>query len=165
MSVIFQLTPSSEHALNILTIREAVEGTPLQLFQVNPRDLEAALDRRADEGFAVLGDPGSSARGFDFNFEDGHYSVSIGTPATPNDWQTTLQFIQQLASRVGASITDDLERTHTIDSILDVPYTEDILFGLQGVHLQAQRSGLAVMGGPPPSDASESSDDGRDLGG
>lgn len=147
MSVIFQLTPSSEHAQNILTIREAVEGTPLQLFQVNPRDLEAALDRRADEGFAVLGDPGSSARGFDFNFEDGHYSVSIGTPATPNDWQTTLQFIQQLASRVGASITDDLERTHTIDSILDVPYTEDILFGLQGVHLQAQRSGLAVMGG------------------
>lgn len=147
MSVIFQLTPSPKHGQNILTVGEAIEGTSLEPFRGPGADARATLAARADAGITLLADAERSSRGFEFNFEHGHYAVCVFSPSTPTDWQIALEFVRDLAVRLDATITDDQDRTHTVDSILDVPHMDDIMFGLQGVDGQAKRSGLAVMGG------------------
>lgn len=147
LSVIFQLTPSPEHGQNVLTVEEAIAGTTLEPSRGVGPDVQASLTARADAGITLLADPKRSSRGFEFNFEHGHYAVCVFSPSTPTDWQIALEFIRDLAVRLDATITDDQERTHTVESVLDVPYMDNIMFGIQGIHGQAQRSGLAVMDG------------------
>lgn len=81
----------------------------------------------------VLGVYKKSSRGFEVSYEKdlNQYCVRVCTPSSKEDWEIALQYIKDLAEKMGSDIVNDLEEHFTTDTIQKFDYKKDILFGLE----------------------------------
>ena len=81
----------------------------------------------------VLGVYKKSSRGFEVSYEKdlNQYCVRVCTPSSKEDWEIALQYIKDLAEKMGSDIVNDLEEHFTTDTIQKFDYKKDILFGLK----------------------------------
>lgn len=81
----------------------------------------------------ILGVYKKSSRGFEVSYEKdlNQYCVRVCTPSSKEDWEIALQYIKDLAEKMGSDIVNDLEEHFTTDTIQKFDYKKDILFGLK----------------------------------
>ena len=74
-----------------------------------------------------------SSRGFELSFEKdlNEYAVRIFTPSTQEDWEVALEYIKDLAKKLGSDIVSERDEHFTAENIEQFNYTDDILFGIK----------------------------------
>ena len=86
-----------------------------------------------DYAALALGVYKESSRGFEVSYEKEliQYCVRVCTPSSKEDWKIALQYIKDLAEKMGSDIISEQEEHFTTDTIQKFDYKKDILFGLE----------------------------------
>ena len=122
-----------------MSVEEALRLVP-NLSQFNANEDDEAFDA---EGFygaklseldcLIAGADGLSGRGFEIGYEDGEYNVRIGTPSTRTDWQIALEYLKNLALKMGGKITSEYGEKFSAQNIESFDYESDIRAGLANI--------------------------------
>ena len=142
MSVVFSIKNKKKLLgyASVLSVEEALQLAP-NLAQFSFDEGDKGFDVQAfysskipREGCIVIGVKGMSGRGFELNYNESEksYEVRVLTPSARADWQIALEFMSNLAARLGSSIVADTdEQSYDAQGILKFDYERDIMFGLQ----------------------------------
>lgn len=141
MSVTFRIKNKKKFLsyVDVLSVEEC--------FSISPNITQFSFDESAEdfdvEGFyasklsdytcLLLGVDGISGRGFEFAYEDDikSYSVRVFTPSTSSDWKIALEYMKNLAARMGSEIISEDGEKFSANQIENFNYERDIKFGLQ----------------------------------
>ncbi|EJP75914.1 DUF4299 family protein [Campylobacter sp. FOBRC14] len=142
MSVVFSIKNKKKLLgyASVLSVEEALGLAP-NLAQFSFDEDEKGFNAQAFysskipyEGCIVIGVKGVSGRGFELNYNEGEksYEVRVLTPSARTDWQIALEFMSNLAARLGSPIVADTdEQSYDSQAILKFDYERDIMFELQ----------------------------------
>ncbi|MDO5046652.1 DUF4299 family protein [Campylobacter sp.] len=151
MSVVFKVKNKKKFLgyASVLNVAQALEILP-DLEQFNVDENEQGFNKQRfyllkipKDGYLFLGKRGVSGRGFELRYDDEEksYEVRLLTPSAKSDWQMGLQYISNLAAKLGTSVTADInEEIYDSQSILKFDYEKDILFGLKCIKSDLQDS-------------------------
>lgn len=151
MSVVFKVKNKKKFLgyASVLNVAQALEILPgLEQFNVDESDqgfdkLKFYSLKIPKEGYLFLGKRGVSGRGFELRYDNKEksYKIRLLTPSAKSDWQTGLQYVSNLAAKLGASVTADInEEIYDSQSVLKFDYEKDILFGLKCIQSELANS-------------------------
>lgn len=120
-----------------------------ECFNISPNITQFSFDESGEdfdvEGFyssklsdytcLLLGVDGVSGRGFELSYEPEikSYSVRILTPSTSFDWKIALEYMKNLAHRMGSDIVSEEDEKFSPDEIEKFDYERDIKAGLNAL--------------------------------
>ena len=129
----------------VMSVEEALRLVP-NLSQFNAGEDDEEFDT---EGFygaklseldcLVAGTDGLSGRGFEIGYEDESYNVRIGTPSTRTDWKIALEYLKNLALKMGGEIVSEDSEKFSAQNIEGFDYEPDIRAGLEAIEQNLQK--------------------------
>ena len=129
----------------MMSVEEALRLVPnLSQFNANEDDEEFDADgfygaKLSELDCLIAGADGLSGRGFEIGYEDGAYNVRIGTPSTRTDWQIALEYLKNLALKMGGEITSEYGEKFSAQNIESFNYEPDIRAGLEAIEQNLQK--------------------------
>ena len=129
----------------MMSVEEALRLVPnLSQFNANEDDEEFDADgfygaKLSELDCLIAGADGLSGRGFEIGYEDGAYNVRIGTPSTRTDWQIALEYLKNLALKMGGEITSEYGEKFSAQNIESFDYGPDIRVGLEAIEQNLQK--------------------------
>lgn len=122
----------------IPTIRQVLEiGQDISQFDLSEEseDYEEYLDTRLDDiEFILLGQEGTSARGFELSFEKEieSFCIRVFSPCSINDFAVFFNFIRDLGNYLrNAEVITEHGEEYNINTIEEYPYMEHIMNGIE----------------------------------
>lgn len=130
----------------VLSVEEALQVAPnLVQFGFDESaedfDVEAFYDSGlSDYECLIVGVEGLSGRGFElgFNKDTDSYNVRIGTPSTRQDWKIALEYLKNLALKMGGDISNEEGEKFSPQSIEGFDYEYNINSGLNALKSNLQ---------------------------
>ena len=129
----------------VMSVEEALRLVPnLSQFNANEDDEEFDAEgfycaKLSELDCLIAGADGLSGRGFEICYEDGAYNVRIGTPSTRTDWQIALEYLKNLALKMGGEITSEYGEKFSAQNIESLDYEPDIRAGLEAIEQNLQK--------------------------
>lgn len=129
----------------MMSVEEALRLVPnLSQFNANEDDEEFDAEgfycaKLSELDCLIAGADGLSGRGFEIGYEDGAYNVRIGTPSTRTDWQIALEYLKNLALKMGGEITSEYGEKFSAQNIESFNYEPDIRAGLEAIEQNLQK--------------------------
>lgn len=129
----------------MMSVEEALRLVPnLSQFNANEDDKEFDAEgfycaKLSELDCLIAGADGLSGRGFEIGYEDGAYNVRIGTPSTRTDWQIALEYLKNLALKMGGEITSEYGEKFSAQNIESFNYEPDIRAGLEAIEQNLQK--------------------------
>ena len=102
----------------------------LEAFDLEKKALLQSLEQ-SDYFLALY--QGEGGRGFEVSYvkEEESYKIRLLTPSAIGDWKGALLFMSHLAKKLKQEIRDEYGTVYTADSIFEMNFEADILYGLQ----------------------------------
>lgn len=129
----------------VMSVEEALRLVPnLSQFNANEDDEEFDAEgfystKLSELSCLTAGADGLSGRSLEVCYEDGAYNVCIGTPSTRSDWQIALEYLKNLALKMGGEITSEYGEKFSAQNIESFDYGPDIRAGLEAIEQNLQK--------------------------